>query len=213
MRAGLAGAVLLRAGILAGTWAGLGAGASAGPVDDAVALYRQRRYGEARVALERIAEADPTNAAAFYFLAVTLEHITPPSLDSARPCLSKAVRLAPDKELYLAEYAGVTMLLADRDNSLGLALEGRDAMARAIAMNPSDLEAREGLMRFCAKAPWPLGDPDRALAQAAEIAKRDPKRGSAAYRLIAALFEKQGRTRQALYASQASQRLAGAPTQ
>ena len=75
-------------------------------------------------------------------------------------------------------------------------------------MNPSDLDACEGLMRFCAKAPWPLGEPDKALALAAEIARRDPKRGSAAYRLIAALFDKQGRREQALLASQAAERLA-----
>ena len=80
-------------------------------------------------------------------------------------------------------------------------------MARAIAANPADLEAREGLMQFYAKAPWPLGDPDKALAMAGEIAKRDPKRGVEAYRSIEVLFGRNGRKEQAVAASQA-QRLA-----
>ena len=200
--------VLLRAGLLAGLCGGFCARASATPVGDAIELYKQRRYAEARNALERVVASDPGNAAACYYLAMALQHAAPPSLDPARPWLAKAVRLAPENEVYLAEYAGVTMLMADRDNSLGLALEGRDAMTRAIAMNPSDLDACEGLMRFCAKAPWPLGDPGRALALAARVAKRDPRRGAADYRLIASLFEKEGHAQQALSASQAAQRLA-----
>jgi len=199
---------MLSAGLLAGFCEGLGLVASASPIGNALALYKHGRYGEARDALERLVAADPSNAAACYFLGMTLQRVAQPSLDSARTWLGKAVRLAPENEGYLAEYAGVCLLIADRDTSLGLALEGRNAMARAIAMNPSDLEAREGLMRFYATAPWPLANPDKALALAAEIAKRDPKRGMAAFRLIAALFEKEGRTQGAVTASQAAQALA-----
>jgi hypothetical protein len=47
-------------------------------------------------------------------------------------------------------------------------------------------------MEFYAKAPWPLGDADKAMEQAAEIARRDPKRGAAAYRDAGGIFEKRG---------------------
>ncbi len=208
MSVGLARAILICAGLVAGLCVAPWPSASAAPVDDAIALYRHRRYDEARAALERLVASDPSNAAACYFLAMTLQHVALPSLDSARTWLARAVSLAPGNEVYLAEYAGVTMLIADRDNSFGLAINGRDAMARAIAMNPADLDASEGLMRFCAKAPWPLGNPEKALVLADEIAKRDPRRGLAAYRLIGSLFEMQGRTREALFASQAAQSLA-----
>ena len=201
-------AVFLCAGVLASLCAGPDRGGSAAPVGDAVALYRQGRYGEARNALQGVVASDPSNAAACYFLALTLQRVAPPSLDSARTWLAKAVRLAPANEAYLAEYAGVCLLLADRDTSLGLALEGRDAMARAVAMNPADLDARDALMRFFARAPWPLGGPDRALEQAAEIAKRDARRGYNAFRAIAAIFVGQGRKAQALAANRAAERLA-----
>jgi len=196
-------------GILVVACAALSPSVSATPAGDAIALYRQKKYSEARALLEPIVAAEPSNAAASYFLGMTVFRAGgPSSLDSARVLLAKASQLAPENAGYLAEYAGVCLLLADRDNSFGLALEGRDAMARAIAANPADLEAREGLMQFYAKAPWPLGDPDKALAMAGEISKRDPKRGVEAYRSIEALFARNGRKEQALAASQAAQSLA-----
>jgi tetratricopeptide (TPR) repeat protein len=196
-------------GVLVGGCAGFGPTVSAEPMSDAIALYRQKRYSEAKAILEPLVAAKPSDAAACYFLGMALLRAGGPSaLDSAHAQLAKAAQLAPKNAGYLAEYAGVCLLMADRDNSFGLALEGRDAMARAIAADPSDLEACEGLMRFHAKAPWPLGDPDKALELAGEIAKRDPKRGMAAYRSIEAIFSGNGRKRQALSASQAAQRLA-----
>jgi len=201
-------AVLLCTGLLAALPAGAGPSTPATPVGDAVAFYKQKRYGEARSALERIVASDPSNAAACYFLAMTLQRAQPPSLDSARARLDRAVHLAPANEGYLAEYAGVTLLIAGRDSSFGLALEGRDAMARAVAMNPSDLDACDGLMRFCAQAPWPLGNPEKALDLAGRIAGRDPRRGREAYRTVAAILDASGRTKQALAARQAAERLA-----
>ena len=129
---------------------------------------------------------------------------TPRGRGSGRPSSS-----LPENEVYLAEYAGVCLLLADRDSSLTLAIEGRNAMARAIAQNPADLDAREGLMTFYAQAPWPLGDANRAFAEAGEIAARDPKRGRAAYRTIGEIFLRGGRSERAQSAFKAAQNLAG----
>jgi tetratricopeptide (TPR) repeat protein len=182
--------------------------AAAAPVDDALALLKQKRYPEARAALEKILAADPANAPACYYLALDLQRGPEPSLDQARGWLEKAVKLAPDKEPYLAEYGGVSLLIADRDNSFVAALEGRNAMVKAIAMNPADLDARDGLMQFYAKAPWPLGDPDKALELAAEIGKRDPRKGSAAYLLLAKVFKAQGHADREQAAADAAQRLA-----
>jgi tetratricopeptide (TPR) repeat protein len=201
----------LCAGLLAGLWCGPLPVASAAPLDDGRALYRQKKYAEARAVLEPLVAADPSNAAATYFLGMTvLRAGGPGALDSSRTLLGKAVKLAPGNAGYLSDYAGVCLLLADRDNSFGLALEGSSAMSRAIEANPDDLEAREGLMQFYAKAPWPLGDPPKALAMAGEIAKRDPKRGLAAYLSIAAIFDRRGLKEDALAANRAAQSLAPA---
>src|SRR5665213_2794314 len=207
MRVGLIGTLGLP--LLAGVLGGFAPSLAAAPVDDAVSLFKQRRFAEAKAALEPIAAADPANAEASYYLGMSLLRIGgPASLDASRRWLGKALKLSPENEGYLADYAGVCLLMADRDSSFSLALEGRDAMSRAIAANPDDLEACEGLMRFYAKAPWPLGNADRALALAAQIAKADPKRGLVAYHSIQASFEKTGRAEKAQAASQAAQSLA-----
>jgi tetratricopeptide (TPR) repeat protein len=199
-------------GLLAALCAGTSALAT--PFDDGVALYRQRRYPEARAVLVRVAAAEPSNAAAAYFLGMAVFRAGGPgSLDDARGVLARAVKLAPANAGYLAEYAGVCLLMADRDNSLSLALEGRSDMERAIQANPGDLDARDGLMQFYAKAPWPLNDPEKAIAMAGEIAKRDPKRGLAAYQLIAVLFNRRHLPDWAHTALEAAQRLAPAQKQ
>lgn len=180
--------------------------AAASPLGDAIALYNQKHYPEAKASLERLCGQEPTNAPATYYLGMSLMNLG--SLDASKEVLSRAVKLAPENASYLADYAGVCLLLADRDSSLVLALEGRDAMTRAIALNPADLDAREGLMEFYARAPWPIGDADKAFEMAAEIAARNPKRGADAYRLIATLFEKAGRPDRAQSARAAAQRLA-----
>jgi tetratricopeptide (TPR) repeat protein len=189
----------------------LAAALGASPVGDAVTLFGQKRYAEAKAALEPIVAAEPSNAEASYYLGMSLLRLGgPSSLDMSRPWLAKATKLEPANEGYLADYAGVCLLLADRDSSFSLALEGRDAMTRAIAANPGDVAACEGLMRFYAKAPWPLGNTDRALALAAQIARADPRRGVAAYRSLQGTFERSGRTAEAVAAAGAAQSLAQA---
>jgi tetratricopeptide (TPR) repeat protein len=69
------------------------------------------------------------------------------------------------------------MQLAGKTRSLSGANRGRDAMIRAIELNPENLQAREGLMQFYSQAPWPIGSSSKAYAQAEEIRKRDPIRG------------------------------------
>jgi tetratricopeptide (TPR) repeat protein len=184
-------------------------GLRATPLSDAVSLFKQKRYGEAKALLEPLAAAQPPNPSACYYLALTVQEIGgPKALDSALALLGTATRLEPDNEVYLAEYAGVCLLLAGRDSSFSMALEGRNAMSRAIEQNPADLDAREGLMTFYAQAPWPLGDADKAFEQARAIAGRDARRGAAAYRTIAAIFQKDGRGGLAESAGKEAQNLA-----
>jgi cytochrome c-type biogenesis protein CcmH/NrfG len=154
MRSAGIGAIGLGLPLLVGALSGFAPAVAASPVGDGIALYRQKKYAEARAVLEPITAANPSDAAAAYYLGMTLlRQGGPSSLDGSRLWLGKAVKLAPGNPDYLADYAGVCLLMADRDNSFSLALEGRDAMTRAIAANPSDIEACAGLMRFYAKAP------------------------------------------------------------
>ena len=209
MRLGRTPALFLRPPLLAAVLGALVPALGASQIGDALALYGQKRYAEAKAILEPLAAAEPSNAEASYYLGMAFLKLGgPASLDSSRLWLGRALKLSPDNEDYLADYAGVCLLMADRDSSFSLAMEGRDDMERAIAAKPADLGACEGLMRFYAKAPWPLGNAGRALALAAQIAKANPKRGLAAFRSIQATFEKGGHAGEAQSAAQAAQSLA-----
>jgi len=167
--------------------------AAAPTMDSAVRYYRSKQYAEAKLALGQITAAEPGNAAACYFLGMSEYRAGGPgSLDRAAPWLQKAVKLEPGNETYLADFGGVTLECADAHHSLTEATRGRNALVQAISMNPGDLAARDGLLQFYARAPWPLGDDEKARAEADAIAARDPKRGARTYALLGKLLEKKG---------------------
>jgi len=147
-------------------------------IDHAIALYRAKKYPDARAVLEKIAAAEPANAAACYYLGMTLLHRSEPgALDDAAQWLKKAVQLEPDNPHYLADYGGTELQRANKNRSLSAATDGREAMEKAIRLDPGNLDAREGLMRFYDEAPWPLGSSAKAREQREQIRQRDPERG------------------------------------
>ena len=161
-------------------------------LDRAVQLYGARQYPEARAALEKIAAARPQDAAACYYLGMTLDEGDDAARDAAVGWLEKAVALAPTNSTYLGEYGGTCLEMADKHHSFTFATRGRNAMERAIALDPNNLDARQGLMQFYARAPWPLGSSSRARTEADEILRRDPARGPRAFLLLGRALEKAG---------------------
>jgi tetratricopeptide (TPR) repeat protein len=162
-------------------------------LEAAVRLYDARQYPEAQADLERLTAARPGDAAAAYYLGMTLRHRGDPrALDDAVAWLEKAVALAPANSTYLGDYGGTCLELADRHHSFSFATRGRNAMEKAVALDPGNLEARQGLMQFYARAPWPLGSVTRARTQADEILRRDPLRGRRAFLGLGRALEKAG---------------------
>ncbi len=162
-------------------------------LDRAVQLYGAHRYPEARAALEQITAAHPQDAAACYYLGMTLRHRGDAGArDAAIVWLQRAVALAPANAAYLGDYGGTCLELADQHHSFTFATRGRSAMEKAIALDPNNLDARQGLMQFYARAPWPLGSGARARTQADEILRRDPARGLRAFLVLGRALEKAG---------------------
>jgi tetratricopeptide (TPR) repeat protein len=158
----------------------LAAVAAATQVDDAIALYRAKDYPDARAAFEKIVAAEPTNAAACYYLGMTLRHRgDDKALDDALPWLEKAVTLEPNNADYLSDFGGTSLQLASKNTSYTAATKGRDAMEKALKIDPKDLDTRQGLFEFYEQAPWPLGSSAKAAAQVEEIRKLDPDRAAA----------------------------------
>ena len=155
----------------------LAASAAAAPLDDAIALFKAKQFPDARAALEKITAAEPTNAAAAHYLGLTLlRRGDPQALEVAVPWLEKATVLDPTTAKYFAAYGGSSLQFANQKSSLSAANKGRDALEKAIALDPNDLDSREGVYQFYHNAPWPIGSSSKAAVQLAEIKKRDPDR-------------------------------------
>lgn len=143
----------------------------------AMALKRERRYPEARAALEAFVAANPNHAAACHELGLIwrLRNDTE-AFHSAVKWLGRAVELEPGNPRYLGDYGGTSLQLASRTRTASAAIRGRNAMEKAVALAPDYLDAREGLYEFYRQAPWPLGSREKAAAQLEEIRRRDSQR-------------------------------------
>jgi len=110
-------------------------------------------------------------------------------LADAAEALERAVELAPDHaeahHLLGAAY-GRQAQAAGMFGKMRLAPKCRSEFERAVALAPDQVEYRESLLQYYAAAPAVVGGGvDKARAQAAEIAKRDPVRGDLAYATVA----------------------------
>jgi len=159
--------------------------------DCAIRLYDTGRITEAESALQKIVAADPGNSAAFFYLGMAFRYGNGGhTLRQAESIFQKSVSLAPNNPAYLGEYGGACLLIADHEHSILYAIRGRDALEKVLTINPDSLKARDALMLFYSQAPWPLGRASRALAQAAEISRRDSSRGVQAYLRLVEIFER-----------------------
>ena len=143
------------------------------------ALFDARRYPEARTALEKVVAAEPRHALACHYLGRAIAARNDATAhDEAIPWLAQAVALEPGNAIFLGIYGGILLQQAGRTTSYSTATKGRDAMEKAIALDPDYLDAREGLFQFYQRAPWPVGSSAKANAQLEEIRKRDPARAT-----------------------------------
>jgi cytochrome c-type biogenesis protein CcmH/NrfG len=181
------------------------------PLEEAKALYLANRYPEAEAALREVVKQQPQDAAARFYLGMTVGHRSDDeALNEAAAILEKAAAMDPKNAEYEYCYAKACFHIADRKHSLVFALRGRDATKHAIAIDPGFLNAREALMEFYARAPWPLGGPKKALEQADEIARIDRVRGVQDDLFLSEIFEKNNAKSDARSACQAAIRLAPA---
>ena len=162
-------------------------------LEKAIAFYRADDYNQARTQLETLVKTEPTNATVCYYLGLSIHRAGGKDhLVQASAWLDKAVALDPKNQPYLVDAAGITLERAEVQKSISVAKQGRDMMIQAMKMDPNDINAREGLMKFYAQAPWPLGDTENAESMAKAIATMNPKKGVQAYVIMGDIFEKKG---------------------
>lgn len=142
-------------------------------------LFEQKRLPEARAAFERVVTAEPQNALAFHLLGrCWVARGDEAAVEEGIKALARAVELEPENTIFLGIYGGNLLQLASRNSSPLAASRGRDAMEKAVKLDPGYLDAREGLFQFYERAPWPLGSSAKAAAHLEEIRKRDADRAT-----------------------------------
>lgn len=144
-----------------------------------IALYDQGRYEEAKHALAPL----PNDPQALF----TLGRIALVQNEAAKAAdyLEKAVAKAPNNASYhfwLGQAYGTQAQSASLFGQASLAKKTQAEFERAVQLDPNNLEAREGLMEYYLLAPGIMGGSDeKALAEAAEIRKRDAFEGHKAF--------------------------------
>lgn len=150
--------------------------------DEAQALYKAKRYAEARVAFEQIAAAEPNNAAAAYHLGELA--FMREDEQTAVSWLEKATALDPHSARYfqaLGDVYGISAQNAGLFSKLGWAKKCAAAYEKAVELEPDNVSARYALFTFYRQAPALAGGgADKSRAQALEIQKRDVVRGTLA---------------------------------
>ncbi len=140
------------------------------------AFFTARRDAEAQSALDHLLLADPTNHEAVYLLGRLAKRRGDWRTVAER--YERCTQLAPTVALYWADLGEAYGKLAGKAGvfqQLGLARKCRAALEQAVALAPTELEYRRGLIEFYEQAPFVAGGGrDKALAQAAAIAAHDP---------------------------------------
>jgi tetratricopeptide (TPR) repeat protein len=170
----------IRSAILsAAIWATVVIASASPELESAKTLYLERKDAEAKAAFELVAKSEPRNAQAPYYLGRLAMRAR--DADSAVKHFERAIALEPRNALYHLELGGAYGNKAQNAGLFGkasLAGKARNALEKAVEIDPRNIEARNGLVQFYSQAPALIGGGlDKAHAQADEIIKLDPARG------------------------------------
>ena len=157
------------------------ASAGASPLETAITLLNTHRVPEARRLLSALTAREPENVLALWYLGRA--NLQMKRREEAIVVLERAVKLSPQDHHILADFGSACLLRADELGttlkSIGYARRGRASLEQAVELAPDELAYREGLVAFYKQAPVIVGGSmAKAYAQAAEIAKRNPLRGT-----------------------------------
>lgn len=185
MRGPLAGMVFLFlfAGALE-TAAGGGTSAR----EEGIALFKERRYEEAKGRLAEAVKEAPSDAEARAYLGMALHHFDF-DLDGALAQLEEAARLEPGRAQY---QLWLGMVYGEKAGRVGIfkaahyAGKCKSAFEKAVELDPKDPAARESLIQFYLHAPSIAGGSLQKAKEQAEVLRRvDRCRGLVAQGAIA----------------------------
>ena len=146
------------------------------------ALFTARKDAEAKSAYETILARNSRAHEALYYLARLAKRQRDWATVASR--LEEAVKIDPNNATYwadLGEAYGAQARGAGPLSQLSLARKTLAALKKAAALDPNDIEVRNGLIEFYREAPWIAGGGiDKAYDEAKSIGNVDPFRSAMA---------------------------------
>ncbi|HRE83937.1 MAG TPA: tetratricopeptide repeat protein [Opitutaceae bacterium] len=157
----------------------LGPALFASEFDQALFLYKEKRFGEAQPIFEKLDAADPNNPRlVFYLGALALRR---GDFEESAKMLERASQLDPRSGHYQNELGDAYGLWAQRApllSKLGLAKKCLAAYERAVELDPDNIEYRLSLMTYYVEAPrFAGGNMDKAFEIARDVQRRDSFQG------------------------------------
>lgn len=147
--------------------------------EEGVKLFEAGRYADARSVLQAAVRENPKDARPALYLGRS--YLAAGEFEPAVDWLEKAAALDPkssENELWLGHAYGEQAIRANVFKQASLAGKVKKAFERSAELDPSNLDARSGLIDFYLQAPGIMGGSvEKARGQAAEIARRDPMKG------------------------------------
>jgi len=138
--------------------------------------FNAGNYAVAISTLQPLVTQSSSNAEAFFWLGRNYYEIS--DYDSAVAQFERAVALDSRNSVYQQWLGRAYGGKADRERSFSLAKKVKKQFQLAVALNPSNIEARRDLEEYCIAAPWIVGgSKDEALEQVNAIAAIDPVQG------------------------------------
>jgi tetratricopeptide (TPR) repeat protein len=159
---------------------------AAPPIDTGRELYAEGQFQQAAVIFARISSADPTEAAARFYLGKI--SIRQADYAVAMRHLERAVALAPqesDYQVWLGNSYAWAASVASLGEKAGLGRKCLAAYRQAIALNPDNIAAHVSLMNFYRHVPPMFGGGlDKAYAEAEAVRQRNADKGQWAIAIL-----------------------------
>jgi tetratricopeptide (TPR) repeat protein len=150
-------------------------------LDEGIALFTARKYGEAKALFESILKNDEKNGEAHYRLGLILLTNQFLDADAAVDHMEEAVDINPSNADYqygLGAAYGIKARDAGIIKQALLAPKVKGAFEKAVKLNPRHVEAQIGLAQYYQRAPGIMGgDVAKALAAADRVVELDELRG------------------------------------
>ncbi len=148
-------------------------------LEKAIRLIKGKNFQEAQVLLDRVVQTDPRNAEAWYEMGV-LQRATG-NLQKALEYADKSIQINPGKASYHVLRGNTLGPLAQQANMFrasGLAKDGREALEKAVQLEPANRTAFLALFNWYFNVPAVGGGSlDKAKALAERTQALDPSRG------------------------------------